>query len=102
MVLSPVGQAVADAWCWLAEKYDYVMLGAWTIMPNHIHGRIELEWPIKQNTSRSKACLAPTSALDQREIEKYPFIENISQIWKDNEMTDGTSIQPIMDFHVII
>ncbi|MAT98216.1 MAG: transposase [Anaerolineaceae bacterium] len=42
MVLSPIGQIVADAWCWLAEQYDYVMLGAWTVMPNHLHGLLML------------------------------------------------------------
>ena len=42
MVLGPVGQVVADAWCWLAEQYNYVMLGAWTIMPNHMHGLLML------------------------------------------------------------
>ncbi len=42
MILSPIGRIVADAWCWLAEQYDYVMLGAWTVMPNHLHGLLML------------------------------------------------------------
>ena len=38
MVLSPYGKIVAETWVWLAEQYDYVSLGAWVVMPNHLHG----------------------------------------------------------------
>ena len=35
---------IADAqWCWLADQYPYVQLYAHIIMPNHMHGILEID-----------------------------------------------------------
>ncbi len=38
MCLNDTGRIVAEVWQWLATQYDYVMLDAWVVMPNHLHG----------------------------------------------------------------
>ncbi len=38
MCLNDTGRIVVEAWQWLTTQYDYVMLDAWVIMPNHLHG----------------------------------------------------------------
>jgi len=38
MVLNNFGKIVAEKWLWLETQYEYVELGAWVIMPNHLHG----------------------------------------------------------------
>jgi putative transposase len=38
MHLSECGRIVADCWQWLGERYPYVTLDAWVVMPNHLHG----------------------------------------------------------------
>jgi putative transposase len=43
MLLSPFGQIAADAWLWLAQKYPYVYLDEWVLMPDHMHGIIVIQ-----------------------------------------------------------
>lgn len=40
MRLNACGLEVARCWLWLAERYPYVHLDQWTVMPDHIHGII--------------------------------------------------------------
>jgi putative transposase len=40
MRLNEKGQIVADTWQWLAIQYKHIVLDAWVIMPNHLHGII--------------------------------------------------------------
>jgi putative transposase len=38
MILNDFGKIVSEKWQWLETQYEYVELGAWVIMPNHLHG----------------------------------------------------------------
>ena len=38
MVLNIYGEIVKQQWLWLARQYDYVQLGEFIVMPNHLHG----------------------------------------------------------------
>lgn len=40
MQLSVTGTIVAETWEWLAQQYPYVILDAYVVMPNHVHGII--------------------------------------------------------------
>jgi REP element-mobilizing transposase RayT len=40
MRLNEYGRKAADCWLWLAERYPYVRLDEWVVMPNHLHGII--------------------------------------------------------------
>ena len=38
MQMNEYGREVANCWMWLAERYSYVHLDQWIVMPDHIHG----------------------------------------------------------------
>jgi putative transposase len=38
MVMNENGGVVADAWEWLASRYEHVDLDEWIVMPKHLHG----------------------------------------------------------------
>ena len=43
MILNDYGKIAEQQWYWLAEQYPYVVLHEFTVMPNHIHGIIEID-----------------------------------------------------------
>jgi len=42
MILNEYGKIAKKQWHWLGEQYPYVVLHEFVIMPNHIHGIIEI------------------------------------------------------------
>ena len=40
--LNDAGRLVRDSWEWLAERYPYVTLDEYVVMPNHLHGIIAI------------------------------------------------------------
>jgi REP element-mobilizing transposase RayT len=42
MILNEYGQIAEQQWHWLGEQYPYVVLHEFVVMPNHIHGIIEI------------------------------------------------------------
>ena len=42
MILNEYGAIAEIQWFWLSEKYPYVILHEFVVMPNHIHGIIEI------------------------------------------------------------
>ncbi len=53
MKLNELGQIINQSWEWLGNQYDYVVLDEFIIMPNHLHGIIELRGDrcVSRNTS---------------------------------------------------
>jgi REP element-mobilizing transposase RayT len=49
MILNEYGLIAEKQWHWLSEHYPYVILHEFMVMPNHIHGIIEI------NRSRIKS-----------------------------------------------
>jgi len=43
MILNEFGKIAQGQWFWLAEQYPYVRLHEFVVMPNHIHGIIEID-----------------------------------------------------------
>ncbi len=43
MILNQYGLIAEKQWFWLAEQYSYLKLHAFVVMPNHIHGIIEIK-----------------------------------------------------------
>ena len=42
MILNDYGKIAEQQWYWLAEQYPYIVLHEFTVMPNHMHGIIEI------------------------------------------------------------
>ncbi len=43
MELNEFGKIAQKQWVWLANQYSYVVLHNFVVMPNHIHGLIEID-----------------------------------------------------------
>lgn len=56
MVLNEFGKIIADTWKWLETQYEYVELGAWVVMPNHLHAIL-----IIHENRRGDSRIAPTT-----------------------------------------
>ncbi len=59
MRLNACGQLVAQAWSWLSQRYRYVELDAWVVMPNHLHG-ILIITDVDAANCRGDSRIAPT------------------------------------------
>ncbi len=43
MILNESGDVVNDTWTWLSNRYPYVDIDTWIVMPNHTHAVIVIE-----------------------------------------------------------
>ena len=43
VLLSKYGEIVKQQWLWLSEKYPYVKLDKFVVMPNHFHGILTID-----------------------------------------------------------
>jgi len=43
MHLNEYGTITQERWFWLAEQYPYLRLHAFVVMPNHVHGILEID-----------------------------------------------------------
>lgn len=43
MILNEYGKIAEQQWHWLGEQYPYIILHEFVVMPNHIHGIIEIK-----------------------------------------------------------
>jgi len=59
MVLNGYGKIAEEQWYWLSEQYPYVILHAFIVMPNHIHGIIEINREHVVGTGRDPSLRQP-------------------------------------------
>jgi REP element-mobilizing transposase RayT len=52
MILNEYGKIAEKQWHWLGEQYPYIQLHEFVVMPNHIHGIIEINRSIVVGTGR--------------------------------------------------
>ena len=57
MVLNQTGVIVNSRWQWLSERYEYVELDEYVVMPNHFHGILIIQ------TRKDRSRPVPTDAL---------------------------------------
>ena len=43
VVLNEYGRIIAETWRWLENQYQYVESGTSVVMPNHLHGLLNLQ-----------------------------------------------------------
>lgn len=53
MQLNEFGHIAREQWLWLSDYYDFVSVGAFVVMPNHVHAIIEIRVPFGTNAPRS-------------------------------------------------
>ena len=52
-VPNDLGAVVSESWNWLAERYDYVRMDEWVVMPNHLHGIVLITNEDRRGGSRT-------------------------------------------------
>ena len=55
MVLNEFGKLIQTTWQWLGERFHYVVLDSFIVMPNHLHGIL-----ILTDNGRGDSRIAPT------------------------------------------
>ncbi|MEO6819346.1 MAG: hypothetical protein ABI204_06435, partial [Ginsengibacter sp.] len=50
MILNEYGKIAEQQWYWLAEQYSYIELHEFIVMPNHMHGIIEINGNLNTGT----------------------------------------------------
>jgi len=53
MVLNEFGQIAQKQWFWLANRYPYVVLHSFVLMPNHFRGIIEINRSVRTSSNGS-------------------------------------------------
>ena len=86
MKLNIYGEIAKTQWFWLAKQYEYVILHAFVVMPNHIHGIVE----INRNslTNRMDAGTSRDLSLHPSEIK----IKSLSELMGAYKTTSSKQI----------
>ena len=104
MVLNDFGTIAEQQWHWLGEQYSYIVLYEFVVMPNHIHGIIEI------NRSRIKSSdpikIKPLSELIgayktsvSKQIHLAGFIEfKWQRSFYEHIIRDEKSLETISDY----
>ncbi len=87
MVLNDVGKIAEKYWKEIPKHYENVQLGAFVIMPNHIHGLIEIT-----NSVRTEQCSVPTK-------KNYGLISKIIKSFKNTVTKQIRTFFPDFAWH---
>jgi REP element-mobilizing transposase RayT len=63
MKLNRFGEIVFEKWKWLEAQYEYVELGEWVVMPNHLHGILVIH-----DNGRGGSRSAPTTPIKRKPL----------------------------------
>ncbi|MDZ4711502.1 MAG: transposase [bacterium] len=61
MYFNSKGKIALDCWCEIPDHFDFVNLGEYVIMPNHVHGIINIVKPIQTVVETTHALSLPLS-----------------------------------------
>jgi putative transposase len=56
MILNEIGEMMKNEWLKLSERFDFINLDIFGLMPNHLHGIIEI---IENMNGRGESCIRP-------------------------------------------
>ena len=72
MILNEYGKIAEDYWYWLGEQYPYIILHEFIVMPNHMHGIIEI--------NRDAIAVRTGRVRTGRDLSLLPKIKSLSEI----------------------
>ncbi|PTX22719.1 hypothetical protein C8N40_101547 [Pontibacter mucosus] len=78
MQLNKYGFIAEQQWTWLEEQYPYVVLHAFVVMPNHVHGILEIDRDAV-GTGRDLSTLGPAGETGMFSSSS-PQIKTLSQL----------------------
>ena len=68
MKLNKYGEIVSETYQWLAQRYPYLILDEWIIMPNHFHGIMVITNQSRRGGSRTTPTTDITLTLNRKDI----------------------------------
>ena len=77
MTLSPIGQIAQTCWHEIPLHCEHVELGAFVVMPNHVHGVLILHRPITANIRGNNNCLRDFGAVPDFNRDNAQDSENL-------------------------
>ncbi len=93
MQLNQYGEIAQQQWYWLGQQYPYIVLHAFVVMPNHIHGIIEINRGIV-GTGRDLSLQQTGLSLQQTDLSlPQPIkIKSLSQLMGAYKTTTSKQI----------
>ncbi len=76
MQLNQYGEIVAETYQWLSQRYPYLNLDEWIIMPNHFHGIMVLT----DKPCRGDSRIAPTITQNTQPINSEPKRKSLGRL----------------------
>jgi putative transposase len=102
IVLNEYGKIVENQWLWLGEQYPYVVLHAFVVMPNHIHGIIEIDRSRIKSPSKIKLLSELMGAYKTNVSKQIHMIGFIEFKWQrsfyEHIIRDYKSFESISDY----
>src|SRR6187401_2035112 len=90
MNLNTYGEITADQWYWIARQYSYVTLHEFVVMPNHIHGIIEID---RSNLNTVVVAAVGTGRdLSLQQQQQLPKIKSLSELMGAYKTTTSKQI----------
>jgi putative transposase len=86
MILNEYGKIAHNQWTWLYNQYSYIKSHAFVVMPNHIHGVIEIIHPEGNGRDRSQ------SGDSQSGDSQSTKIKSLSELMGVNKTTSSKQI----------
>lgn len=68
MELNQYGEIVAETYQWLSQRYPYLNLDEWIIMPNHFHGIMIISDKPRRGSSRTAPTIPNTPILNRKDV----------------------------------
>ncbi|MDR0227983.1 MAG: hypothetical protein LBI72_02845 [Flavobacteriaceae bacterium] len=111
IILNPLGQSVLKCWNSIPIFHPYVVLDAFIIMPNHVHGILHIDNGESKSISLPKECKTPSGSLGsiirgfKVGVKKEAYILNIPFFWQsryhDHIIRTADSYQKIANYIVM-
>jgi len=76
MQLSEIGKKANDNWLDIPNHFSFVVLDAFVIMPNHVHGILVIDKPIAAETLQATSLHATSLPATSLQSSKSPSIKN--------------------------
>jgi REP element-mobilizing transposase RayT len=85
MVLNKYGLIAEQQWNWLEAQFSYVVLHSFVVMPNHVHGIIEIDDRIPVRTGRVRTGR-------DLSVQQQPKIKSLSELMGAYKTTTSKQI----------
>ncbi|MBI4427422.1 MAG: hypothetical protein HY569_03000 [Candidatus Magasanikbacteria bacterium] len=93
MCVNRFGSIVLQQWNWLAEQYPYIILHEFVVMPNHVHGIVQIDSSLLSCRDRSRPVPTPNADTTINHItNKKTKIKPLSEIVGAFKTTSSKSI----------